>query len=233
MLFVGVPRWSGARRQPVSAPAATATAQAASRTIRARIFYVVEEGISLVGVDRDVPYAESPVEQARKLLEAQLETHRARRSVSRCPRARVCGSFFLTEKGEAYVDLSPEIADKHPGGSLEELFTVYAIVNVLTVNLPAVTSVQMLVDGHEVDTLAGHIDLRRPLTKNMNLVKGPGASETAATAGTRVTAEHSPTIHRPFRCTVTVLPDRVRHHDQSRQSSAHRPAHDQDHAPTT
>ena len=29
--------------------------------------------------------------------------------------------------------------------------------------MPAITAVQMLVDGKEVETLAGHVDLRRPL----------------------------------------------------------------------
>ena len=29
---------------------------------------------------------------------------------------------------------------------------------------------QILIDGHEVDTLAGHIDLRRPLERNMKWV---------------------------------------------------------------
>ena len=38
-------------------------------------------------------------------------------------------------------------------------------------NLPAVTAVQMLVDGKEVDTLAGHVDLRRPLAKNLAWVE--------------------------------------------------------------
>ncbi|HPW21762.1 MAG TPA: GerMN domain-containing protein, partial [Vicinamibacterales bacterium] len=50
-----------------------------------------------------------------------------------------------------------------PGGSQHELLTVYAIVDTLTANLPAITSVQILVDGREVDSLAGHVDLRRPL----------------------------------------------------------------------
>ena len=61
----------------------------------------------------------------------------------------------------------------HPGGTLNELLTVYTIVNALTVNLPAVTAVQVLVDGKEVDTLSGHIDLRQPLSKNLNWVLQP------------------------------------------------------------
>ena len=37
-------------------------------------------------------------------------------------------------------------------------------------NLPAVTGVQILIDGKEVDTLAGHVDLRRPLRRNRSLM---------------------------------------------------------------
>jgi hypothetical protein len=38
-------------------------------------------------------------------------------------------------------------------------------------NLPAIRSVQLLVDGKEVSTLAGHVDLRQPLQKNAGLVQ--------------------------------------------------------------
>jgi hypothetical protein len=69
------------------------------------------------------------------------------------------------------VNLSPEITHRHGGGALDELFTVYAIVNALTVNLPAITRVQILVDGKEVDTIAGHVDLRHPLQKNLKWVQ--------------------------------------------------------------
>jgi len=69
------------------------------------------------------------------------------------------------------VDFSPEFASAHPGGSTTELLTVYTIVNALTTNLPVVTSVQLLVNGKELDTLAGHVDLRRPLTQNLAMVE--------------------------------------------------------------
>ena len=35
----------------------------------------------------------------------------------------------------------------------------------------AISRVQILVDGKEVDTLAGHVDLRHPLEKNLKWVK--------------------------------------------------------------
>jgi hypothetical protein len=75
--------------------------------------------------------------------------------------------LFIGQRGEAFVDLAGDVRTKHPGGALDELFTIYAIVNSLTVNLPAISRVQILIDGKEVDTLAGHVDLRHPLQKNL------------------------------------------------------------------
>ena len=57
------------------------------------------------------------------------------------------------------------------GGTLDEILSVYTIVDALTENLPAVTAVQILVDGKEVDTLAGHVDLRAPLARNLAWVQ--------------------------------------------------------------
>ncbi len=81
-----------------------------------------------------------------------------RRSGSPCPRARASDRCSSPRRARR-SSISAPTSSKHPGGSLEELFTVYAIVNALTVNLPAIIGVQILVDGHEVDTLAGS---RRP-----------------------------------------------------------------------
>ena len=80
-------------------------------------------------------------------------------------------AVYITGKGDAYVDLSGEAVTAHPGGTLGELLTVYTIVDALAVNLPAIQSVQILIDGKEVATLAGHVDLRQPLAKNLGLVQ--------------------------------------------------------------
>ena len=56
---------------------------------------------------------------------------------------------------------------------MQELMTVYTIVNALLTNLPTLQEVQILIGGQEVDTLAGHVDLRRPLRKNEGLLLPP------------------------------------------------------------
>ena len=57
---------------------------------------------------------------------------------------------------------------------------MYAIVNALTTNLASVDGVQILVDGVEVDTLVGHVDLQRPLRRNLDLLEAPSADWTPA-----------------------------------------------------
>jgi spore germination protein GerM len=124
--------------------------------------------MALVPVQREVPFATTVVEQARVIVEAQMAA--APPLVSAIPAETKLRDVFITERGDAFIDLSGDVTAKHPGGSLSEIFTVYTLVNALTVNLPAVTHVQILVDGKEVDTLAGHVDLRHPLAKNLEWV---------------------------------------------------------------
>ncbi len=121
-------------------------------------------------MERDVPYGEGTVEQARQIVEAQIAPV-AEPLVSAIPPGTKLRALYVTEKGEAYVDLSRDVAAAHSGGSTAELLTIYSIVDALTVNLPAITAVQLLVDGKEVDTLAGHVDQRRPLAKNLSWIQ--------------------------------------------------------------
>jgi hypothetical protein len=166
-LFVGLPRWYARRSAPAATTATTPAAPLAQgRKIKAQLFYVAEDGTRLTSVERDVPYAEQPIDQAREILNAQMAPV-APPLVSALPAGTVVRALFLTENGQAFVDLSRDVATAHPGGSLNEMLTIYTVVHALTFNLPAITAVQLLVDGKEVDTLAGHIDLRRPLTKNL------------------------------------------------------------------
>src|SRR5690606_41650526 len=80
------------------------------------------------------------------------------------PRGVALGGVVVADRGEAYVDLTGGISSNHAGGSLDEILTVYTIVGALTQNLPDIKRVQILIDGREADTLAGHVDLRRPLS---------------------------------------------------------------------
>jgi spore germination protein GerM len=155
-----------------SAPASTASAALPAETahITATLYYASSDGRALVPVRRDVPAATSVVDQGRQILTVQLQDA-PQPYVQVVPKGTKLRAFYVTERGDAFVDLSGDVVSAHPGGSLTELLTVYAIVNTVTSNLPAVQRVQLLVEGKEVDTIAGHVDVRRPLERDVTLVR--------------------------------------------------------------
>lgn len=143
--------------------------------IAATLFYATPAGDALMPVRREIALAEGIVAQGRQILITQLAAPPSP-YISAIPPGTTLRAFYVTDKGDAFVDLSG-ISAGHPGGSLSELLTVYAIVNAVTANLTAVQRVQILVDGKEVDTIAGHVDIRRPLTRDTSLIReGEAAS---------------------------------------------------------
>ena len=149
---------------PSAGPAAPASTQ--GRNIKAQLFYIGDDGVSLKAVEREIPFGENTVEQAKAIVGAQVAPA-AEPLVSAIPAGTTLRALFITRGGEAYVDMSGELVTAHPGGSTNELLTIRTLVDVLTTNLPAITAVQLLVDGKELDTLAGHVDLRRPFMRKV------------------------------------------------------------------
>jgi spore germination protein GerM len=169
LVLITLPRWFGGGS---SGPGAS-TSEAASgeaRKIHATLFYVSDDGSELVPVSREVPYGATPAEQARRIAEAQVQTP-PEGTFSAIPAGTSVRALYITSHGDAYLDLSKEIVSGHSGGSLDEALAIYAIVDALTANLADVTAVQILIDGKQVDTLVGHLDLRHPLPKSLKWVR--------------------------------------------------------------
>jgi hypothetical protein len=163
-----------AQQQSPPAPAAAPAPTVAH--IIATLYYGTPDGQGLAAVKREVPLGDGPRAQGRQILESELEPAPAP-YVSLIPRGTMLRAFFITDRGDAFVDLSPELSTMHPGGSTNELLTVYAIVNTVTANLSSVERVQILIDGKQVDTLAGHVDLRRPFERDTSLVRDTKATD--------------------------------------------------------
>ena len=178
VLFIALPRWT-APKPPTPPPPQVRTEPTAK--IRARLFHLAEDGLRLQPVDSEVPFGDGTLEQGRQLTLALLQPP-PQPFVSVIPPGTTLKGFYLSPQGVAFVDLSAEASRAPAGGSLDEIFTVYSLVDTLTDNLPAIAAVQLLVDGHQVDTLAGHVDVRRPLRKDLRWAELPGAAESPATA---------------------------------------------------
>jgi hypothetical protein len=157
---------------PAVAPPAAAEPAAGPR-IKATLFFGAEDGHRLVGVEHDVPLAEGTVAQARALVAELLSAPPPSPLVRTIPEGTTLRGVYVSDQQEIFVDLDATVRAKHAGGSMQELLTVYSIVNTILVNLSNASGVQILIDGREADTLAGHVDLRRPLRKNEALIVSP------------------------------------------------------------
>ena len=173
LTFILVERWESAARAPSALDGANAGGGGSS-PFTATLYYVAADGRGLVRREIDVPYGADPLSRARIIAERQLESA-PWPLLSPFPQGTRLRAVYRTDDGALFVDLSGEVTAEHSGGSLNELLTVYALVNALATNVAGVDAVQILVDGREVDTLAGHIDLRQPLTPNLTWVDLPRA----------------------------------------------------------
>jgi hypothetical protein len=172
LIAVSIARMYGPGRTPPADPPAANGPSTPKETahITATLFFGTPDGQALVPIRREVPLADTVVEQGRQIVTSQLAELPPEPYVSVIPSGTMLRAFYVTERGDAFVDLSGDVVRGHPGGSLNELLTVYAIVNAVAANLPAARRVQILVDGKEADTLVGHVDLRRPLSRDDSLV---------------------------------------------------------------
>ncbi len=71
--------------------------------------------------------------------------------------------------GVAYADFSKELKENHWGGSAGETMTIYSIVNTLTES-GDIIGVKILVEGQEIETLAGHYDLTQVFERDEDLI---------------------------------------------------------------
>ncbi len=80
------------------------------------------------------------------------------------PRGTVLNEAYIDSQQTAYLDFSNHLTDGHIGGTTAELLTVTAILKTVFDAFPEeIEQVQILIDGEEVKTLAGHLNLSQPL----------------------------------------------------------------------
>ncbi|MHC1697668.1 MAG: GerMN domain-containing protein [Geobacteraceae bacterium] len=63
----------------------------------------------------------------------------------------------------AVLDLGAPLVEGLPKGSSAEMTAVYSMVNTITFNFPAIKKVRFLLEGRNVSTLTGHLQLDKPL----------------------------------------------------------------------
>ena len=133
------------------------------KKISLKIYYPDDAGINLVGVNRTVEIkndADKYLAAVRLLMKNPEEKDL---TVIFPKNAKINNVTFAD--GTAFVDFDSNITKSFVGGSTGEELLVNSVVKTLT-EFKEVQQVRFLVDGKEIETLSGHMDLSAPIKKS-------------------------------------------------------------------
>jgi spore germination protein GerM len=119
--------------------------------------------------------------RARQILQKLQEGPHSDTMSAPLPKDTKVDDLFISEQGTAFIDFSSAIATNHPGGVLNEVATIYSVVDSITYNLPEIKQVKILVGGVEKETLAGHCLLLLPLEMDLSMTNIMPHEEKTAT----------------------------------------------------
>ncbi|GAI33307.1 unnamed protein product, partial [marine sediment metagenome] len=138
----------------------------AEEMVEVTLYFSDSQAMYLVPEKRKIPQTTS---LARQAVIELIKGPENSASYPTIPEGTQVNEVYITDD-IVYIDLSEEIFKNHPGGSSGELMTVYSIVNTLT-EIPPIIGVQILVEGNEMKSLVGHIDISMPLLRDESWIK--------------------------------------------------------------
>ncbi len=138
--------------------------------ITAKIFFPAASGSALLTAEDDMIFKSAEVvNRAKQILQKLQDGPQSNVMYPSLPKDTKVQDIFISDQGVAFIDFSSAISANHPGGLVNELTTVYSIVNSLTYNIDEIKQVKILVGGVEKETLAGHCLLLLPMEMDLSI----------------------------------------------------------------
>lgn len=165
-LLLVLPACKGKRRAGESVLAQN---RVVTRTIA---LYFESPDLRLVAEQRTLPLPENEAAAAPIVVREVLKGS-ANASIPKLwPADIVARGTYLLPDGTAVVDLGgATLVNGWGTGTHNEMMAAYSLVQTLTSNFTQIKRVRLLINGQQADTLAGHIDLRKPLRPLPNLLR--------------------------------------------------------------
>lgn len=151
-----------------SSSSSSSSSQSGSKAqlVNIKVYYPDENATGLVAVEKSIKDTDNKYQAAVEALMAGTEKKGLANVFPK--KAKL---LQVTVSGKvAKVDFSRELQKNFVGGSTGEEMLVGSVVNTLT-EFPEIQKVQILVDGQEVETISGHMDLSQPLPRMTELLK--------------------------------------------------------------
>lgn len=112
---------------------------------------------------REIVGGEFFEEDVRTTVHELIGGSREQPAVRPLPPTTQLWNVFWDGEGELTLNFSDHLRSEHPGGSEAELATLRCVMSTLGSNFPEVDAVRFLIEGEVPLTLAGHVELTRPV----------------------------------------------------------------------
>lgn len=139
-------------------------------TWEAELYFGDENSDFLVKEFREISSPKNSEKRATSLIRELIKGPEAK-SVRTIPEQTKLNFIKIDQSGLVQIDFSDELSEFHPGGSSSEIITIFSVVNTLTKNIKEAKRVKFLINGKDIETIAGHIDCREPFSSNEKLVR--------------------------------------------------------------
>ncbi len=134
------------------------------------LYFSDSEGEYLMGEKREILKRDEVEEEAEETVNELIKGPKGK-LIPTLPHQTKLLDLKLGEGGVAKVNFNKALSKDHPGGSSAEMMTLYSVVNSLTLNFPQIKRVQILIEGKAVETIAGHLSLKKPISPNPDLIR--------------------------------------------------------------
>lgn len=78
--------------------------------------------------------------------------------------------LYMDKEGTIYADFSGELRKEFNGDAFDEYQIIAGLYKSVKINVPTLNSLKMLIDGKEVDSFGGHIDISNPIGEKIEYV---------------------------------------------------------------
>jgi len=130
---------------------------------RFNLFFVHPDSLELIHVEEELHLHGDTLPRLKQIANALLNKSPTD-LISAVPKGTFLYGVYLDDQSTAYLDFSSHLTEAHIGGTSAELLTVTAILKTIHMNFgEEIQKVQILIDGQEFDTIAGHVSISSPL----------------------------------------------------------------------
>jgi hypothetical protein len=163
-LVMGVYAWHMRGRAAATPAILTDTqpvvaAPAAGPTERVTLWVAYDDIGMLRAQSAQIPMPGARQQRAEELMRALVQLYLEKNSPHPLPPGSEIRSVYLVDPGLAVIDVNAAFADGHRSGILPEDLTLASLIQTIAANITGISTVKILVEGNQRETLAGHADL--------------------------------------------------------------------------